>query len=421
MYVCYFVIIVDATTVITQTEHMNHNINMTTEMTNFSTETVNAETPGPDPPPHYVLLSQFICYQLLGIPISTMGIIGNIICIYVWTRKSMQWGCSSTSYYLVALAFTDLSYLLIMSFFLLLPRYLRYVDGHFMQLLDLPHSMEIWFKMAAPVSDVFANFGVFTVVAFTIERYIAITFPLRGMIMCTPKRARCILAIGLGIVTILHIPDLLEQLPEMHKYGYSENSLYKIGYNWGVMVTLFAAIPLLTLIIFNLLLVRSVIKSEKIRHKLAAATAKKDSIDIGEQKSYTVLTGTVISVVIIFLICHAPAGTILCITTYRQQMQWMKHTEQHRWDIAYIAANLLAMLNSSLNFIIYSLLSTKFRSVALHLLLPCKAWYKKKRQSHTIVSESHCVKNRNENIPLVDETAPSSICASTKTNEIAMV
>jgi 7 transmembrane receptor (rhodopsin family) len=73
------------------------------------------------------------------------------------------------------------------------------------------------------------------------------------------------------------------------------------------------------------------------------------------------LTVMLISVVVVFLVCQLPQAILKLYTVYLQNTDSMTSIRQLRVTIAANYCNLLVMINSSVNFILYSSFSTKFR------------------------------------------------------------
>ena len=224
--------------------------------------------------------TEFICYQLLGFPISIIGITGNVMNIWVWTAKKMHWGKSSTSCYLVALSCSDLLYLMCINFGRLLPSW-SIIDGENLVPIFPQTSVIIKLKeVIEPLIDLLANTSIYLVVAFTAERFIAVTYPMKGRIICTPRRASLIILTLIVVILLLHIPIFLEHNPTLQMMGFHESTGYKFGYNWGIMVLLFAVAPLIMLSFFNSMLIKTVMKSRRHRaqmlQKAASATVGRE-------------------------------------------------------------------------------------------------------------------------------------------------
>lgn len=308
---------------------------------------------------------QFVFYQVLGFPISILGIFGNILSIFVWTRREMHWGSSSTSCYLVALACFDMAYLFIINFGVLLAyTWKRIENGTPTPLYPYKDYTEDIAKVTRPLTDVIANTTLYLVVAFTTERFIAITYPMKRRSLCTPKRARYVIIAIIVVVILLHIPEFLEVHPAMKDNGFADSVWYKIGYNWLIFVMLFAVLPLVVLCVFNIMLIRKVIISKRRRVIMTYQSGQSD-------KGFGVLTLTIIMVVLIAFICHIPSAIMLCIYTYKEHNSHLSLGQKQKWETAFAAGNFLYLCNSSVNFILYSAFSAKFRHTCKRLICPC--------------------------------------------------
>ncbi|XP_067637221.1 uncharacterized protein Proc-R isoform X2 [Eurosta solidaginis] len=107
-----------------------------------------------------------------------IGLLGNSVSIYVLTRKRMR---CTTNIYLTALAITDIIYLT-MALLLSLKHY-DYVQRH----------VEIFWKCYGYVvwlCDACAYISIYIAVCFTIERFIAIRYPLKRQTFCTESLAK---------------------------------------------------------------------------------------------------------------------------------------------------------------------------------------------------------------------------------------
>lgn len=126
--------------------------------------------------------------------ITCTGSIGNILSILVFFRTKLR--KLSSSYYLAALGISDTGFLLIN--FL---QWLNFFDIHL-------YNMDILCQLFTFLSGLCAALSVWFVVAFTMERFIAVLYPLRRQTMCTVRRAKSILY-GLLLVSLIHSMPLL--------------------------------------------------------------------------------------------------------------------------------------------------------------------------------------------------------------------
>ncbi|XP_034671940.1 uncharacterized protein LOC117903705 [Drosophila subobscura] len=111
-----------------------------------------------------------------------IGLLGNSVSIYVLTRKRMR---CTTNIYLTALAITDIAYL---TFQLILTlqhyEYIKYHCEIYWQL----YGYFVW------LCDVSAYISIYIAVCFTIERFIAIRYPLKRQTFCTESLAKKVLS-----------------------------------------------------------------------------------------------------------------------------------------------------------------------------------------------------------------------------------
>ncbi|XP_044317201.1 uncharacterized protein LOC108042989 [Drosophila rhopaloa] len=111
-----------------------------------------------------------------------IGLLGNSVSIYVLTRKRMR---CTTNIYLTALAITDIAYLtcqLILSL-----QHYDYPKYHF----------EIYYQLFGYfvwLCDSFGYISIYIAVCFTIERFIAIRYPLKRQTFCTESLAKKVIA-----------------------------------------------------------------------------------------------------------------------------------------------------------------------------------------------------------------------------------
>nr|XP_023015078.1 uncharacterized protein LOC111504644 isoform X2 [Leptinotarsa decemlineata] len=115
----------------------------------------------------------------------------------------------------------------------------------------------------------------------------------------------------------------------------------------------FGIIPLALIATFNCFLVRAVYLSQKMRRVM---TNSQDSVSFTNEKRITIM---LIGVVFIFLFCNAPTA---CHLIYSHFHRPKTKVEENIMLILGNFFNLLVMLNAPCNFLIYCLLSKKFRS-----------------------------------------------------------
>lgn len=113
------------------------------------------------------------------------GSIGNILSVFVFFKTKLK--KLSSSYYLAALGITDTCFLL--GAFV---SWLNYLDINI-------YNRNYYCQFFTYLSGLCSFLSVWFVVAFTVERYIAVLYPLKRQTMCTVKRA-CSVLIGLIVI-----------------------------------------------------------------------------------------------------------------------------------------------------------------------------------------------------------------------------
>lgn len=126
--------------------------------------------------------------------ITFTGTIGNVLSILVFFRTKMK--KLSSSYYLAALGASDTGYL-----------FLNFVQ--WLNVLGINiYNRDIVCQLFTFLSSTFCVLSVWFVVAFTVERFIAVLYPLKRQTMCTVRRAKSVL-ICLIVIGILHSSPVL--------------------------------------------------------------------------------------------------------------------------------------------------------------------------------------------------------------------
>lgn len=123
--------------------------------------------------PYHIYLNLLHTYYVPFI--IAVGLLGNFFSCVVFLTTPLK--TRSSSYYLAALAMADFGFLLV----------LLVVHCSFNDVLDL-FNKDGWCQTFVYVSSVCANLSVWFIVAFTVERFIAVQYPLQRPQICTVSR-----------------------------------------------------------------------------------------------------------------------------------------------------------------------------------------------------------------------------------------
>ncbi|UYV62359.1 hypothetical protein LAZ67_2000262 [Cordylochernes scorpioides] len=337
---------------------------MDVNATNMTTGLCSDGVSAPDQDPTAAVFrdqTRFWVQRVLIPIVVPIGILGNLATIVVMSRPRMR---SSTSHYLAALAVFDLVYLGAV-FTLSLTHY-----------PSLSSSAAYWrgWPVWIAVTDTSSNTSIWLTVTFTVERYVAVCHPMRGKILCTESRAKRLIFFVMLICILITLPTMFEWevcfkngifRPIMTQMGKSD--LYRSVYYWTTAL-LFTLIPLILLVIFNSFLIQSVRYSSTLRRTLTHRRdiATEGSSPSSQERKITIM---LIAVVVLFLICQLPTAIMLLISIFFTPPEGSGDLaiQQGLGNIF----NFLMTVNATGNFVLYSLLSQKYRRTFLQTFCPC--------------------------------------------------
>ena len=279
-----------------------------------------------------------------------VGFVGNAVTIAVLRRDRDPQRQKSTNWLLKALAVTDTIYLAfaciyhpmnsiawLTDAFSTVRNFLNYLTKYLYPFAEIAHTMTIWM-----------------VVLVTVDRYLAICKPLR-----TDWRSLHRLKITVGVLFILavivNLPNFLEAFSERaairNKIYYEE--IYEVGLDF-----LFRSVgPLVVLVILNGHLFWTIKALNKKQHVIALHTK--------EEKRLTVM---LIIVVIIFVVCQVPMSVLTF--AFRTTVFFPETVSRPTGARCVLKlARSLVVLNSSINFFVYSLIWRKFNRILVRMMM----------------------------------------------------
>lgn len=191
-----------------------------------------------------------------------LGVLGNCLSVCVFFGTKLRH--ASSSIYLGALAISDTGFLMIV--------FIAWIDMLHVHLLNKSGFCQFFVYFSTLCSFL----SVWLVVAFTVERYVAVKYPLRRQFLCTVTRAK-IVVIGLTTLAILLCsPVLLFAGPVNVSTMYGNQTICDLSKGWKtwaivyntVDTVLTFAVPLTMIIIFNILIAHNIYKLNKVRRTL---------------------------------------------------------------------------------------------------------------------------------------------------------
>ncbi len=318
---------------------------------NWSESQVLSTAPPSQTPEHRETLDtlEFWIEAVLTNIVVILGLIGNSLTIIILTRRAMR---SSTNVYLTALAIWDAVVLICTA---LLIGWVRFGISFYNNYV---HAYIVCYVY--PVALIAQTATIWLTVSFTVERFIAVSYPLKAARMCTLKRAKIvILGVSIG-ATLYNIPRWFEYRPDLSSPTkvdigpgplQSKTIYTQVYFSW-LYVPIMCIIPLATLSVLNTCLVLAVRRSQKHRKEMNVRQSRENNVTI-----------MLAAVVIVFIVCQVPA------LVYNLAFAIDKHYVERvsfGYQVLSIIRNLLVTFNSSINFLLYCALGQKFRRIFIH-------------------------------------------------------
>jgi hypothetical protein len=306
-----------------------------------------------------------------------IGTIGNILSCVILLRRQMA--RISTYVYLGALAIVD-TFVLYMGLF----RIWIGEVANFNIMSKHDAICKIFMLLGYSASD----FSVWIIVAVTVERYIAVCFPLQANIMCNTKRAlfvifaifALILTINLHFLWTVKVVEFKEFGENVKKCTEGEhyNDLFRI-WPW-VDAFIYSFLPFILIMSLNFLIIRQVFIAHRDREQFLTNDSKRrtSSQDTGYKITIMLLT-----ISFAFLLTTLPMVICMIIGAIVQQETDLQVIAQ--MTLASTITEYLMYINHSMNFFLYCATGQKFR----HQLYRLACWKTEVNQYRSqMVSES---------------------------------
>ncbi|ODM88614.1 FMRFamide receptor, partial [Orchesella cincta] len=184
------------------------------------------------------------------------------------------------------------------------------------------------------VTDASSSSSVWLTVSFTVERYIVVCHPMKRKIYCTKKRAFvvsiliCMICFALTSTTPLEwrATAEMEELEEFNEtvvtviiafsipgVQFGKREAFRLFYHWFTTIS-FVLLPLVILGILNFFLIRAVRASRRERMLMLGENLA-PILKLQTSRLENRVTVTLISVVILFLVCQMPTALVLVYTS----------------------------------------------------------------------------------------------------------
>uniref|UniRef100_A0A914CU50 G-protein coupled receptors family 1 profile domain-containing protein n=1 Tax=Acrobeloides nanus TaxID=290746 RepID=A0A914CU50_9BILA len=289
-----------------------------------------------------------------------LGILGASICVIVFTRKQMR---SSLNIYLAGLSAFDLI-LLIMSLLIYPAMNICVLQGNRGQTCHFFWRSSL---VTYPISLIAQTASVWTCVAITVDRFLAVKYPLHMRVWCTPRCAMVVLGCIAMISVVYKLPSVfelgLDECGRLMTTQLRKHPLYIIFYISYGNLLLLLMIPWIVIIVLNVIIVKAVHAAYRLRRELCLNQPIED-----ENRCTKMATVTIVA----FILLNSLSGINNVIEGFDLDVPG------HRYRIP--LGNLLVCVNSASNILIYSIFGQRFRKLCVELFL-CKGYYSPNRNS----------------------------------------
>ena len=303
----------------------------------------------------------FCTYSVAGGILVVFGIMGNMLSFIVMMKDRNK---AATSFFLQALAVAD-SLVLVTA----VPLYcLSNVYPATGLLKDYyAHTYPsitsyLWAIYQMPYTCM-----VILTVMVSLNRYFAVCKPFETTKVCELENARKIVIAVTVFAIVYNIPRFFEYERKEMCTGYNQSTVvfgvssvgnniyYRVIYTNILYFLVIHGGPLLTLSVLNIKLIRALKKRQQRRAEMGKADYQHD------------VTLVLVVVIFVFMFCQTP--------TFLDHIFWTalgdspERAHCGSWHYFYTAiGDLFVILNSSVNFIIYTLTSRKFREILNELI-----------------------------------------------------
>lgn len=282
------------------------------------------------------------------------GLGGNALIVAVMTRRRMQG--SSTCVYLSLMAIADTMVLLTG----MIPEWLEAV-----RIVVFKELHEATCKLEKFLFYTSADTAVWFLVVFTIDRFIAVCYPLKKNKFCRSSRAKISCAVVLGAATMKNVHVFFTRGAQyketMQVNGTGSSSLLLIS-NCGkpsaasenfedfvrpwIAFVVVSLLPFCVILLCNVCIIRTLMSVRRLRaeHSIVSTT----------DKSLVQMTAMCLSASFCFLVCITPSIILLI-----GKPNWKNAPF---YEIAKVVNNELVYVNHSVNFFLYCVTGKRFRS-----------------------------------------------------------
>ena len=334
---------------------------------------------------------RFVFLALVCSVVCVLGLVGNTLSFVVYQADGSS---PMASLLLQALALADNTFLLLW--------FVHYSVREYV----IAAGLDMWYMTVLraytfPILYMAQMQTIWLTVVIAMNRYFAVCMPYQASTLCTMANIYKQL-VGVTIFSVLYnIPRFFE-IKVVHGNEFFErtalgkNMYYAIIYTDVLYYGFTFVLPLATLAVVNTSVMCAYSRLRQRRARLTSRPTRNDNN----------ITLIMILVVLVFMLCQAPARIVQMVWSYEYE-----HCRQLQFYLIYVS-NLLELLNSSLNFVVYVTFRKRFASILLSQV--CDRTHLLRRNAPSTRSIT------TEGLALTEHGRTSSCTARRSTRESAM-
>ncbi|OWF55002.1 FMRFamide receptor-like [Mizuhopecten yessoensis] len=337
----------------------------------------------PDMPTTQITDFAFVIYVVLLPTVALLGMVGNVLTMVVLWSKRMQ---STTTLFLRGLVLTDVGVIVVLT--MAITPLAVGMHGRTLQVyvhVIYPHLYGPFDFLAMSVQQC----NVWILVSVSVERYIAVCHPLKAAYYRTRRKTIITLVLLTVSSAVYNVPRLFGtvalptqcDLPELEQLTcyridlteLGKNVFYKDVYKVWMYAIVIYLLPLITMSVINVLIIRELIRMRSRRRDLA--------IYCQQQQKEDNVTLVLVLIMTVFILCQTLAFFNQIDALFDDKIMQENY-------IAVIS--FLYVVNSSVNFLIYVLVGKKFRHVLFAL---CRRYRRRSKFCPARNGSNHSLEN----------------------------
>lgn len=301
----------------------------------------------------------------MSLVVCVFGSVANVINMVVLTRRSMV---SPTNAILTGLAVTDL---------LVMVEYIPYTMQYVWQWESITSRFSwgwaVFTLIHAHLSQVFHTISIGLTVMLAVWRYIAIAYPQNSSTWCSMVRTLRVIAASFLCSAIFNIPNYLNFT--IVQFPYNGETLYRVDLSrlalahgeilknitFWIYSVILKLLPCAALTALSIAIIRELLRAARRRAKLMNSKGRANDAERVADR----VTKMLLVILVLFLASEVPQGILSLLTViigseffpcYRNLGDTM---------------DMLVLLNSAINFLLYCAMSKQFRDTFSELFKPC--------------------------------------------------